>query len=250
MQFPEIGGKIIIIERCDSTNSELIRICTEDKAFSGTVVLAYEQTEGRGQRGNSWQSEPGKDLTFSFVLAPAGIKADQAFLPVAAAALAVKTWAENRMPGKKVEIKWPNDILCNGKKLSGMLIENTFSGGEISRSVIGIGINLASEKFPQTRFPATSVVLETGLALRPSETLMELLPYINNYFMSMRQNPQGLMGEYNSGLYGKDKPVKVRVKDADTFIQVKRVGSTGELHVILPDGSALAAGSDELKFIP
>ncbi len=250
MQFPEIGGKIVVLERCDSTNSELIRMGAEESTISGTVVLAYEQTSGRGQRGNTWQSEAGKDLTFSFIISSTAIKAEHAFMPVAATALAVKNWTEKWLPRKKTEIKWPNDILCNGKKISGMLIENTFSGGLISRSVVGIGINLASENFGKTRFPATSLLLESGIRLKQTEALMDLLPFLNEYFGAIFQNPQGLMGEYNAALYGKHYPVKALLRDQETQVKVIQVAKSGELTVKLPDGEIYTPGPDELKFIP
>jgi BirA family biotin operon repressor/biotin-[acetyl-CoA-carboxylase] ligase len=126
---------------------------------SGTVIAAREQTAGRGQRGNTWFTEPGKNLTFSIVLKPEGLAAGDAHLLNYLASVAVAEFLDGY--GVSCCIKWPNDIYVGRKKICGILVENSLSGGCVAASVIGIGININQTQFPQLA-NATSLSLVTG----------------------------------------------------------------------------------------
>ncbi len=107
----------------------------------GTLVWADNQTSGRGQRGNSWESEPGCNLTFSFTVAPSCLRMDRAFILSEAVSLAVVETL--RDAGTEARIKWPNDIYVGERKICGILIENTVrASGYVSLSVVGVGINV------------------------------------------------------------------------------------------------------------
>lgn len=251
MQIPFIGEKMVIFDRCDSTNSALTKICTEEHAISGTVVLAYTQLAGRGQRGNRWESKAEKDLTFSFLISEAGIKAEYAFLPAMATALAVKNWLAELLPAEKeMEIKWPNDVLCQRKKIAGILIEHAFSGDRIARSVIGVGINLGAYMFGETRFPATSVILECGKTIKPLEALTGLLPFLNNYFQKIEQNPRSLTSEYTSALYAGRKAETAIFKGLKKQVRIISVNRNGIPSIQTDDGPELVTGTEDLQFIP
>jgi BirA family biotin operon repressor/biotin-[acetyl-CoA-carboxylase] ligase len=251
MQIPFIGQKMVILDRCDSTNSELTRMCAEEHAISGTVVLAYMQLAGRGPRGNLWESKAGKDLTFSFLVSEAGIKAEDAFLPAMATALAVKNWLAEILPSdKKIEIKWPNDVLYERRKIAGILIEHAFSGDRIARSVIGVGINLDAETFGETRFPATSVILECRKRMAATEALSGLLPFLNHYFQKIDQNPEGVRGEYVSALYAGRKPESAMLKGLKKEVRIISVNRGGIPTVQTGNETMEITGTDELQFIP
>lgn len=136
---------IIRLDQIDSTNSF---IKTLSNAESGTVVVCCNQTAGRGQRGNSWEAEPGKNLTFSILLRPQNIKAAMQFAISRAVALAIVDCLEHWMhrPGE-LSVKWPNDIYYGNLKLAGILIENVLSADNIERSIAGVGINVNQIKF-------------------------------------------------------------------------------------------------------
>lgn len=250
MQIPIIGSRVIFLDVCDSTNVELARISGTSEAINGTVVLAYEQTAGRGRRGNSWSSHPNKDLTFSFLLLKPAIRAENAFLPIAAAAVACAEYLKEQLPGKKVEIKWPNDILCEGRKISGMLIENTFSGNETLKTIVGIGINLNGTEYGGTRFPATSYTLETGTEKVIADALAELLPYLNKSFTRLFTAPTQLMAQYNSLLYGKTEYVPVTVGPETVWAKLQHVDGLGNPQLQNKNGQPVAARSDEIQFLP
>ena len=149
--------KTIWLDTVDSTNSEALRRLPEFE--SGTVIAAREQTAGRGQRGNTWFTEAGQNLTFSIVLKDMKLPATEAHLLNYLASVAVAEFLDGY--GVSCSIKWPNDIFVGRGKICGILVENSLSGGEVAASVIGIGININQKEFPQLS-NATSLFRCTG----------------------------------------------------------------------------------------
>lgn len=137
---------IVRLEETASTNSYLADHA--DDLPTGTVVVADAQTAGRGQRGNSWESEPGKNLTFSMLLRPTFVSAREQFLISRAVSVGIATvLGKFTKGGEEVAIKWPNDIYVGGQKIAGILIENSLMGKEISRSIVGVGLNVNQLQF-------------------------------------------------------------------------------------------------------
>lgn len=136
---------IIKLESVESTNSYIMEHSSQ--MFHATVVSTYNQTSGRGQRGNSWESEPYKNLTFSLFITPQNILARQQFYISEIVSIAIVSVLRRYILNQSVTIKWPNDIYVNDSKICGILIENTISGQSIYRSIIGIGINVNQRDF-------------------------------------------------------------------------------------------------------
>ena len=136
---------ILKLDSCNSTNTRLAEIAGEMP--HATVLTTREQTAGRGQRGNTWEAEPGKNLTFSLLLRPEGVAARDQFYISEAVALGIKDALKHYLPNREVAIKWPNDIYVDDKKICGILIENTLSGNNIGRSIAGIGLNVNQTEF-------------------------------------------------------------------------------------------------------
>jgi BirA family biotin operon repressor/biotin-[acetyl-CoA-carboxylase] ligase len=134
--------KIEWIDSCQSTNS---LVAAQADAPHGYVVVTKEQTAGRGQRGNSWESAPGKNLTFSMVLRPEKISARRQFELSMVVSLAIVNVLDRYV--ENVSIKWPNDIYVGDKKICGILIENTLSETQIARSIVGVGLNVNQDQF-------------------------------------------------------------------------------------------------------
>lgn len=133
-------ARLIALDSVNSTSSYLAGIA--ETMPHGTVVSAYAQTAGRGQRGNSWESEPGANLTFSMLLRPDGIRAAEQFSLSEAVALGIASALRHYLPDTAVCIKWPNDIYAADRKICGILIENSLLGSCIRHSIAGIGINV------------------------------------------------------------------------------------------------------------
>ena len=140
---------IIWRDTCPSTNSDPAVL--DPEAPHGLVVAAREQTAGRGQRGNTWESGPGLNLSFSIVLRPAGIHPARQFCISEAVALAVAETVEEELCRNGVDdpvyVKWPNDIYVGDRKICGILIENTITGTHIDKSIVGIGLNVNQREF-------------------------------------------------------------------------------------------------------
>ncbi|MDD3107813.1 MAG: biotin--[acetyl-CoA-carboxylase] ligase [Alistipes sp.] len=137
----EVGCRIACFDTLDSTNDTAREIFYE----AGDVILAEHQNQGRGQRGNHWESRSGENLTFSVVLCPSFLRAEHQFSLSKAVALSLTDAIESY--GLSTKIKWPNDIYLEDKKVAGILIENDLTGSYIARSIIGIGLNVNQCEF-------------------------------------------------------------------------------------------------------
>lgn len=137
--------KLIELDECTSTNSYLAGIARETP--HATVVTARSQTAGRGQRGNSWESQPGENITMSVLLRPEGLHPARQFIVSEAVSLAIVGVLRRYLPGCDVRIKWPNDIYVGDGKICGILIENSISPTGINHSIVGIGINVNQKRF-------------------------------------------------------------------------------------------------------
>ena len=127
----------------DSTNSEAIRQFDHSDDF--TVFVAKFQTGGRGQKGTKWESAPGENLTFSIILKPKSIKAQDQFIIAQVITVGINRYLKSR--GVESTIKWPNDIYVGDKKICGILIENFVTGDTLSCSIVGIGLNVNQTQF-------------------------------------------------------------------------------------------------------
>ena len=149
----------IKVSQTASTNTYLSRLAAT--LPGGTVIYTPSQTAGRGQKGNSWESEDGKNLTFSLLLKRPPVKARDQFYLSEAAALAVVE-ALSAEGGDNFTVKWPNDVYWQDKKACGMLIENSLDGSDIATSIVGIGINVNQEHFLSDAPNPVSLINITG----------------------------------------------------------------------------------------
>jgi BirA family biotin operon repressor/biotin-[acetyl-CoA-carboxylase] ligase len=137
--------KIIEVKELTSSNDHMKKLVVADKLPEGSVVLALHQKKGRGMGQNSWESEKGKNLTFSLLLRPTFLPAENMFLISKTISLGIVDYL-NKLD-RSFTIKWPNDIYYKDKKICGILIENQLLGNKLNYSIIGIGININQEVF-------------------------------------------------------------------------------------------------------
>ena len=149
----------IKVSQTASTNTYLSRLAAT--LPGGTVIYTPSQTAGRGQKGNSWESEDGKNLTFSLLLKRPPVKARDQFYLSEAAALAVVE-ALTAEAGDGFAVKWPNDVYWQDKKVCGMLLENSLDGTDIATCIVGIGINVNQERFLSDAPNPVSLINITG----------------------------------------------------------------------------------------
>lgn len=168
-------------DKIDSTNSYLLRL-GEEGFPEGTVAVADEQVEGRGRFGRRWEAEPLSSLLFSVLLRPGFLQRDEVFILTFAAAVAVAQALE-LVANARPELKWPNDVLLEGKKVCGILLESSFEGGELEFIVLGVGLNVNQSEFPlELRERATSLFLETQREFEREELLKNILMKFNSIY--------------------------------------------------------------------
>lgn len=234
--------KIKWFDEVDSTNTRLI--AEKDAMCSGTIYSALFQTSGRGQKGNSWLAGKGENLTFSLLFKPSALQAERQFVISQATAVAISQYLEGL--GITPKIKWPNDILSGGKKICGILIENSLSDGRISSSVIGIGLNVNQLKFQESLSRATSAALETGLKFDIREELEKLSDALleNLEKLETPEDARTLHKNYMDRLYGLGEWREyIDRSDCDTLIptteRVDGVKFRGKIKDILENGCLL-----------
>ncbi|MGN0033722.1 MAG: biotin--[acetyl-CoA-carboxylase] ligase [Candidatus Limimorpha sp.] len=159
--------KVLILEEISSTNAFLFERMSCGEDVSDTVVMAYNQTRGRGMGSNSWISEPRKNLLFSIALRVPFVKAENQFVISQAVAVAIAGFLETLMKDSyinigDIKIKWPNDIYFGDKKLAGILIQNTLSGMMMENTIIGVGININQIDFDEKIPNPISLKMITG----------------------------------------------------------------------------------------
>lgn len=179
-----MGKNLIYVPECHSTNSLALELSQQASTGDGTVIITNHQTSGRGQRGNTWEAEQGKNLTFSIILKPLFLSIKDQFYLNIFTSLAIHDFLCTKT-NEAINIKWPNDILIDGKKLCGILIENQIRGSQVSNTIVGIGLNVNQKDFQVSTATSLAIVLDKSLALE--EVLEELLSFIEVKFLQLRQ---------------------------------------------------------------
>lgn len=190
-----IGRNFIYVEEIDSTNTFLL-----DRKnginVSGTVVLAEKQTKGRGRKDRVWYSSKEQNLTFSILLFKEHKLFQHLNLINFSASLSVATSIEN-IYQLKTELKWPNDVLINKKKTSGILLESASHGSNIERVVVGIGVNVNQSIFQgQFNYPPTSIRIELGREVEREKLLSEILNNFEFYLSKIVSEPEYITREW------------------------------------------------------
>lgn len=178
-----IGSNQIRLPSCHSTNAVASDLLAESDPPEGLVIITDDQTVGRGQRGNHWESQPGKNLTFSVILKPEFLPVARQFeLTVITSLALIMTLDEIGLPG--AQIKWPNDVYYSGRKIAGILIENTIRSTKLDWAVIGIGLNVNQKKFKVAG--ATSLRSELGRDLSLDKVLKRLLKQLQQFYVKLK----------------------------------------------------------------
>ena len=231
----------IHLAQVDSTNSYLRRRLAEEPDLEEyTVVTATDQTAGRGQPGHRWDATAGQNLTMTLLLHPGDLMEDGGTLfdLNILTALAVRQALQRELPpGPEVKVKWPNDLLVDGRKICGILIENSFSSSRLEASVIGIGVNVLQEHFGEGYpTPPTSIVAEQrrlGVAPLSGDSWHDRLVYEILEALEERRlwSPARLRQAYYTCLFGRGEAACFVRHSGETFY--------GMIEEVRPDGRML-----------
>lgn len=191
--------KRIALDETISTN-RYAKELPEDESHELTLVTAEFQTAGRGAGTNRWESERSQNLLFSLISYPKGLLANQMFALSEVTALAIRDALSSYTPG--FQIKWPNDIYYNDKKISGMLIENDLRGKWVHRSIIGVGVDINQTRFLSDAPNPVSLAQILGKAVERNQVLNSILLQFNHYYgMMERKQFSELHNRYMQHLY-------------------------------------------------
>lgn len=232
-----LDAPVIELDSIDSTNNYAMRLIDADTAQAGLTVIATEQTQGKGQRGRHWKDMPGQSLLTSIICTPQ-CPLDQQFVFSGAVAVAIAHTLNQLHEGWDVRIKWPNDIIINDKKAGGILIENVLRGNQWSFSIIGLGLNIAQDFFPDELPFATSLKIASGKDFGLKTIFEKLRAHILQEACSSL-SVDAVMRDYNDFLYRKDCEQKFTDGSQEWNAIIRSAGSNGMLHVQLADGSIL-----------
>lgn len=241
------GEKVIYFDEIDSTNSEVKRQAKAG-AGHGLVVIAQKQNAGRGRLGRSWSSPKGTGLWMSFLLKP-DIEAENASMLTIVAAMAAQQAIES-VTGLSALIKWPNDIVVNGKKICGILTEMVTEGIQIKYVVVGVGINVNTYEFPEEiKETASSLKIESGKEVSKEELFASFGQHFEKYyekFISCK-NLSLIMDEYNTNLANKGREVKIIDGDEERICTAIGINEIGELMVKNSEGHVDIVRSGEVS---
>ncbi|MGB1317539.1 MAG: biotin--[acetyl-CoA-carboxylase] ligase, partial [Flavobacteriales bacterium] len=227
---------LIRLAEIDSTNNYARQLVRDKMPIEGTVVLTDSQTEGRGQRSNSWFSKPGLNLTCSYILRPAFLSAANQFALSATVALSVYQTVLSFSADEEVTIKWPNDILVGRKKIAGILIENTLRKSNLDTSIIGIGLNVNQQGFdPALNATSLNEVLQRELDL---EDVLNLLnENLEKNYLRLRSGGNAeILAQFNQHLFGAGRKIELAINDELLVVKVLGAAKTGELELEHSDG--------------
>jgi len=240
---------IIKLNATESTNSFLKELLLTQNVDNFTVVITDNQTKGKGQIGAVWNSESGKNLTFSLLVKDFVVNASSVFILNTLISISLIKALE-KFKINDLSIKWPNDILSERKKIGGILIENIFKGNNEIVSVVGIGLNVNQmlfENLPQ----ASSLAILNSKEFDKDLILEEILLQIRLYYkLIIDQVKNDFWVEYHNYLFKKDIPAAFLAINNKQFMGIiKGVTQFGKLRIMLEDDSIQEFNIKEIKML-
>lgn len=243
------GQRIIEVDETDSTNSYAARLLHDSFPEEGTVIFSRFQKAGRGQRGSNWESDHDKNLLLSYILYPTFLPLSQQFVLNQAIALGLMETL-GQLTSIRVSIKWPNDILAEGEKIAGILIENSIRSEKIIQSVAGAGININQRQFNEYNVPATSLSLLEGKSFETLHVLKLLNKSIDKWYTQVKLGNYDLVREtYLKNLFMYKKLSRYESGGIRFNGTITGVGTDGRLEISREDGTVSYFGNKEIKFL-
>lgn len=241
------GQNIHYYKETDSTNLRA-KQCGDADEPQGTLVVAEMQSAGRGRRGRSWESPSGENIYMTLLLRP-DIEPSKAPMLTLVMAYSVAVGIRN-ITGLDVQIKWPNDIVCGGKKLVGILTEMSTEIEYINHVIIGVGINVNLCEFPEEiRETASSLRLELGHTVRRAPLIAEILKVFENCYEQFlqKQDLTDIQEAYNELLVNRGREVRICGAKDSCRAQAVGIDEQGQLIVCKEDGTREAVYAGEVS---
>ena len=237
--------KSMYLRETRSTNLVLKEMLREYELPEGFVLRTDFQSAGKGQPGNSWESEKGKNLLFSVLLYPQHIAIDQQFILSQLVSVAILRTLNSFCAG--FSIKWPNDIYFGDKKIGGILIENSLQGSKLNTSIVGIGLNINQKTFRSDAPNPVSLRQITAKNQRRKNILQDVLN--NIYELYKKMDVEAIRKEYSENLYRRDGFFTYRDNGGFFDAEIAAIESDGCLKLKTRTGEIRAYYFKEVAFV-
>lgn len=245
----KIGSKIIRLDVIDSTFNYVKNNLLGDLDNEGILVSCIEQTSGKGQNNNFWESEAGKNITISFFIRPKNFVeiSDQFQISVFVAVSIfefIKEYVSNN-----VSIKWPNDIYVENKKIAGILIEHSIELNKLEKTLIGIGININQEVFKSDAPNPVSLKNITNKDYDLDYLINRLAEILDYNIIVLRSNYKLLKDKYLKNLFHKDTFHNYIYKEKNIVAKITDINNFGHLILETEEGTVISCDMNEIKHI-
>lgn len=247
METKWAGKNVVFLEEIDSTNVEATKLAKEGFPH-GSLIVADSQSGGRGRRGRNWHTSKGSSIAMSLILKPK-LEVEYASMLTLIQAMAVAKAIEE-VCKINAQIKWPNDILVNEKKICGILTEMNLDKTEISSIIVGTGLNVNGEDFPEEILGiATSLKMETKKTVSRAKLIACICKRFESYFEKFMETKDlsVLMEDYNSHLVSRGRMVKVLDPKGEYTGEAFGINTKGELCVQKEDGEVIPVYAGEVS---
>ena len=239
--------KIIKLDAIDSTNSFLKKKMNNQEIDDFTIVYSQNQFQGKGRTTKEWISEPYKNIAFSLFKRFKRPELEHLFLLNVIVSISILELLK-KYNVRDASVKWPNDIIVKNKKISGILIENTIKKNNLINSVIGIGINVNQQKFPDL-ICATSIINETRISVEIDSLATELTKIISSNFKFLELNSNFYLDQYNNKLYNKNRTVVFKNNIGKKKVgKIVKVDLSGNLMIMNEKGKIEYFKENEIIF--
>ncbi len=247
-----LGNKIIRLDSCTSTNEFAISLIEKGKDENGMVVTANFQTAGQGQENNAWISNPGENILMSLIYYPDFISPQNQFLLSKSISLGILDFISMHLEKAVISynVKWPNDIYAGNNKIAGILIKNIIQGDILKKSVIGIGININQEEFPDQISNPTSLKLLTGRSFDLEETFQSLIHSLNLRIHQLISGSfDNIHSDYLVSLYWFNQYKPFIYKGKEIIARIAGVDEYGRLIAIKENDERIQCDIKEIIFL-
>ena len=245
-----IGDKVLEFLSVDSTNLKASELISSKSVEDGTLIVASFQENGKGQEGNFWESEAGKNLTLSIILKPTFLKPEKQFVLNKIISLGVADFIQQVLPKEEVKIKWPNDIYVGNQKIAGILINNIIQGQSIEYAIVGIGVNVNQEVFKSEAPNPVSISQLANKSFDLHTLRNQLTEALNFWYESLKNDRYDLIEpKYISLLYRFGAYNNYRISNKMVVAKITGISAFG--HLLLESDKAQKYECDlkEVEFV-
>jgi len=243
------GKNLLQFDRVTSTNNVLSEMLSKSKPLTeGSVIMAVEQTEGRGQLGSYWESEAGKNICLSLLYRPEFLTIDKQFYLSMAISMGICNFLEGELKCK-VYVKWPNDIYIKQHKIAGILIENSLQANHLKTSIIGIGLNVNQLTFSTKAANAVSMKQLSGIEYSINDLVWRLFDSLESWYLILKDGKiEQIKKEYVSKLMHYNIDAYYKIGGKEMKCKISNIEEDGRL-VLLCGDELMKCDTREIEFM-